>query len=186
MTSPFAFQGGTPAHLSPQECNAIVGAAPEPWATFFDLLWQTGLRVSEALGVRKDDIGEDWLRVRRLKRSKEFVDRVPLQAALRARLLLRRAGKGRPLFPYSRSGAWRALRSAAVKAGIDPHTVHPHIFRHSFAIFMGEELERVMPHLAARSVLQALLGHANAATTDVYLRRNWEEVVEAHRQVRFR
>ena len=139
-----------------------------------ELLYATGARVSEAVGLDVDDVSHgDVLRLRG-KGSKERI--VPVgsyaRAAVDAYLTRVRPGlaaKGRAsarLFlgargaPLSRQSAWLVIRDAAERAQITSE-VSPHTLRHSFA-----------PHQlqggADVRVVQELLGHASVATTQIY------------------
>lgn len=147
-----------------------------------ELLYATGARVSEAVGLDIDDMdrhevdGVVLASVKlRGKGSKERV--VPLGgmavAALdaylvRGRQALAVRGRGSPRVflnargaPLSRQSAWAILHAAAERAGIEH--VSPHTLRHSFAT-----------HLLAGGadvrVVQELLGHASVTTTQVYTR----------------
>jgi integrase/recombinase XerD len=135
----------------------------------FELLYATGLRVSELLSLpRGIGGGAAPLLPVRGKGGKERL--VPLSAAARqaAAALADCAPKSRYLFPgrdarrpLTRQGFDRIVRETALQAGIDPARVSPHILRHSFA-----------SHMLARGAdlrsLQVLLGHADIATTQIY------------------
>ncbi|WP_091234773.1 site-specific tyrosine recombinase XerD [Microbacterium sp. 3J1] len=139
-----------------------------------ELLYATGARVSEAVGLDVDDLAHgDVLRLRG-KGSKERI--VPIgsyaRAAVDAYLTRVRPGlaaKGRAsarLFlgargaPLSRQSAWLVIRAAAHLAQISSE-VSPHTLRHSFATHLLQGGADVR-------VVQELLGHASVATTQIY------------------
>jgi integrase/recombinase XerD len=139
-----------------------------------ELLYATGARVSEAIGLDVDDLAHgDVLRLRG-KGSKERI--VPIgsyaRAAVDAYLTRVRPGlaaKGRAssrLFlgargaPLSRQSAWLVIRAAAEGAQITSE-VSPHTLRHSFATHLLQGGADVR-------VVQELLGHASVATTQIY------------------
>ena len=139
-----------------------------------ELLYATGARVSEVVGLDVDDLAHgDVLRLRG-KGSKERI--VPVgsfaRAAVDAYLTRVRPGlaaKGRAsarLFlgargaPLSRQSAWLVIRAAAESAHITAE-VSPHTLRHSFATHLLQGGADVR-------VVQELLGHASVATTQIY------------------
>ena len=139
-----------------------------------ELLYATGARVSEAVGLDVDDLAHgDVLRLRG-KGSKERI--VPIgsyaRTAVDAYLTRVRPGlavHGRAsarLFlgargaPLSRQSAWLVIRSAADRAQITAE-VSPHTLRHSFATHLLQGGADVR-------VVQELLGHASVATTQIY------------------
>lgn len=139
-----------------------------------ELLYATGARVSEAVGLDVDDLAHgDVLRLRG-KGSKERI--VPIgsfaRTAVDAYLTRVRPGlaaKGRAsarLFlgargaPLSRQSAWLVIRAAAEGAHITSE-VSPHTLRHSFATHLLQGGADVR-------VVQELLGHASVATTQIY------------------
>ncbi|MFB4352298.1 site-specific tyrosine recombinase XerD [Microbacterium sp. LS_15] len=139
-----------------------------------ELLYATGARVSEAVGLDVDDVSHgDVLRLRG-KGSKERI--VPVgsyaRSAIDAYLTRVRPGlaaKGRAsarLFlgargaPLSRQSAWLVIRDAAERAQITSE-VSPHTLRHSFATHLLQGGADVR-------VVQELLGHASVATTQIY------------------
>ncbi len=147
-----------------------------------ELLYGTGARISEVVGLDVDDVSRlleaephelPGLRVLG-KGGKERVvpvgsyARGALSAYLvRARPVLVAAGPGSPaLFLNSRGGrlsrqsAWAVLRSVADRAGIDAE-VSPHTLRHSFATHLLDGGADVR-------VVQELLGHASVTTTQIY------------------
>jgi integrase/recombinase XerD len=148
-----------------------------------ELLYGTGARISEAVGLAVDDVDRGQAVVRLAgKGGKERV--VPVGSyALRAvedylvgaRPALAAKGRGGVrggrLFlnarggPLSRQSAWSILRAAAERAGgeggLDASAVSPHTLRHSFATHLLDGGADVR-------VVQELLGHASVTTTQIY------------------
>ena len=158
---------------------ATAGAAGTPLAlrdqALLELLYGTGARISEAVGLAVDDLDRDEGVVKLAgKGGKERVVPVGTYALeavhaylVRARPTLALAGKGTSaLFLNARGGAlsrqsaWAVLRSAAARAGISTD-VSPHTLRHSFATHLLEGGADVR-------VVQELLGHASVTTTQIY------------------
>ncbi|MQA16319.1 MAG: site-specific tyrosine recombinase XerD [Pseudonocardiaceae bacterium] len=140
-----------------------------------ELLYSTGARISEAVGLDLDDLDTDGrtvlLRGKGGKQRLVPVGRPALEAVdaylVRARPALALRGRGVPAMflnsrgaRLSRQSAWAVLREAADRAGIAA-TVSPHTLRHSFATHLLEGGADVR-------VVQELLGHASVTTTQVY------------------
>jgi integrase/recombinase XerD len=140
-----------------------------------EVLYATGARISEAVGLDVDDVDLDGGVVRLFgKGSKERL--VPLGsyavAALsaylvRARPELARTGRAGPAVflnqlgrRLSRQSAWAVIRTCAARAQLDGH-LSPHTLRHSFATHLLEGGADVR-------VVQELLGHASVTTTQIY------------------
>nr|WP_157735346.1 tyrosine-type recombinase/integrase [Pseudofrankia inefficax] len=144
-------------------------------AALLELLYGTGARISEAVGLDLDDLDLDQATASVRLRGGNGRDRVvPLGrcavAALslylsRGRPVLESAGSGTAVFlsrrggRLSRQSAWSALRAAAEAAGIEG--VSPHVLRHSFALHLLDGGADVR-------VVQELLGHASVRTTQIY------------------
>ncbi|MFC7406213.1 site-specific tyrosine recombinase XerD [Georgenia alba] len=158
---------------------ASLGDGPVPLRdrALLEVLYGTGARISEAVGLAVDDLDLDGeIAAVRLfgKGRKERVVPVgryaveALEAYLvRGRPALARAGRGNSAVflntrgnPLSRQSAWAVLQTAAGRAGLTEH-ISPHTLRHSFAT-----------HLLAGGadvrVVQELLGHASVTTTQIY------------------
>ncbi len=153
------------------------GPVPLRDRALLELLYSTGARISEVVGLDVDDLDLEGASARLLgKGSKERV--VPVGSfareavdayLVRARPALAAGGRGTPAVflnsrgaRLSRQSAWAVLRQAARRAGIPgADEVSPHTLRHSFAT-----------HLLAGGadvrVVQELLGHASVTTTQIY------------------
>ena len=154
-----------------------------------ELLYSAGLRVSEVVSLRQSNLDLDANCMRVIgKGSRERV--VPLGSHARARLddylglarpLL--AGKHRPrpeIFlsargaPLSRQAVWKLLKHHLRHAALDSR-VSPHSLRHAFATHLldgGADLRAV----------QAMLGHADVATTQIYTHVAPRRLREVHRR----
>ena len=189
-----------PRTLSPREAERLIEAAAGTTprslrdAALVELLYGAGLRVSEAVGLERAGVDLDARVVRVLgKGNKERI--VPIgRSAVEA--LRRYLSRGRPYLDrryrpelflnaqggaLTRMGAFLILRRLAEKAGLEPERIHPHLLRHSFATHLlegGADLRSV----------QEMLGHADLATTEVYLhvtdKRRRESYFEAHPHAR--
>jgi integrase/recombinase XerD len=149
--------------------------------TLLEVLYGTGARISEAVGLDVDDMDlEDGVVRLRGKGSKQRL--VPLGSyataavsdyLVRARPALAangNRGAGHRATPalflnarggrLSRQSAWQVLRSAADRAGLAVE-VSPHTLRHSFATHLLDGGADVR-------VVQELLGHASVTTTQIY------------------
>jgi integrase/recombinase XerD len=189
-----------PRTLSAGEAERLIeaanGASPRGLRdrALVELLYGSGLRISEAVGLEKNGVDLDERSVRVLgKGNKERVVPVGRQAAEAIRRYLARGRqhldrRHRPeLFlnakggGLTRSGAFLILRGLAEKAGLEPGRVHPHLLRHSFATHLlegGADLRSV----------QEMLGHADLSTTELYThvtdKRRREAYFAAHPHAR--
>ena len=181
-----------PRLLSEREVTALLDAAPSLperrgalAAAALEILYSTGLRVSELLGLPRAALAAtgDILFVRG-KGGRERM--VPLSDAARraaAALVAETKAPSRWLFPgrdprrpLTRQGFDRVLHETARAAGLDPARVSPHVLRHAFA-------SHLLAHGADLRSLQLLLGHADIATTQIYthvLSERLQRLVEAH------
>jgi len=134
-----------------------------------ELLYATGMRVSELVGLPRDAIAgpAEMLSVRG-KGNKERM--VPLND--RARVAVAAWRKSLPpghfLFPASGKGGHlsrqvmaRELKCLAARAGLPAAKVSPHVMRHAFA-------SHLLQRGADLRVVQTLLGHADISTTQIY------------------
>jgi integrase/recombinase XerD len=170
-----------PKALPVEEVAALIAAAADETPrglrdrALLELLYGTGARISEAVGLDVDDIDPaDAAVLLHGKGDKDRlvpVGRMALAAVsdylVRGRPALAAAGRGSPaLFVNSRGGrltrqsAWTVLRRAAERAGVTV-AVSPHTLRHSFATHLLDGGADVR-------VVQELLGHASVTTTQLY------------------
>jgi integrase/recombinase XerD len=165
-----------PRFLTEPEVEQLLVAAPTlsgrhgPLAAAsFELLYSTGLRVSELLSLPRTALtGRAELLTVRGKGGKERMVPVSAGARAAAQALIAISPASRHLFPgrdplhaLTRQGFDKIVRETAIAAGLDPAHLSPHVLRHSFA-----------SHMLARGAdlrsLQVLLGHADIATTQIY------------------
>ncbi|VAW38761.1 Site-specific tyrosine recombinase XerD [hydrothermal vent metagenome] len=156
-----------------------------------ELLYATGLRVSELTGLRLNDINLQMGYIRAVgKGDKERL--IPMgevaMKRLKAYIEGERAGKlkGRVSSEHlfitrlgramTRQNYWLIIKKTALMAGIDQGRVKPHILRHSFATHL---LERGAD---LRSV-QEMLGHSDISTTQIYTHVRAERLKKLHKKV---
>jgi integrase/recombinase XerD len=153
-----------------------------------ELLYATGVRVSELLGISIHDINsEQHMILVRGKGSKQrFVPYIKaldplldiylnihrpnlLKFKQNDVLLLNRFGN-----KLSRMGIWKIIQQAVLEAGIK-HDVSPHTFRHSFATHLLEAGVNLR-------IVQNLLGHSSINTTQIYTHVDMRWLRETHQQ----
>lgn len=122
-------------------------------------LWMSGVRVSEAIEVRKKDIDFEnhVIKLRWLKSRKYHHRTLPMHPVLRDFLLLYTGKllKEDKLFPFTRQNAWSIIRKAFDGS--------PHMLRHSFAVnWLRQDGDIV--------ILSRILGHSKLETTMEYLK----------------
>ena len=150
-----------------------------------ELLYATGLRVSELVGLRLPQIDlKGGFLLAFGKGSKERVVPVGEEAE---RSLARYLAELRPQLakgrhdavfvnlrgaPMTRQGFWKILKALGLRAGID-RPISPHMLRHSFATHLLE-------HGADLRAVQAMLGHSDIATTEIYTHIHQERLRGAY------
>ena len=182
-----------PDYLSESEVKALLNA-PQPqesaveWRdrAMLEVLYATGLRVSELIELKRESINLNQGVVRVIgKGNKERI--VPLgEEALKwvtsytknARPKLLSNVPTDVLFPskrgqlMTRQTFWYAIRRYAERAGIDRH-LSPHTLRHAFATHL-------LNHGADLRAVQMMLGHASLSTTQIYTRVANERLKSLH------
>ena len=184
-----------PKLLSEAQVEALL-AAPATETTLglrdramLETLYATGLRVSELVGLRLPQVSVDTGVVRVVgKGSKERL--VPLgdeavewlqRYSKEARPLLAGDAKNECVFltnrhtPLTRQAFWALIKRYAIKSGIAPAALSPHVLRHAFATHL-------LNHGADLRVVQLLLGHADITTTTIYTHVARERLKQLHAQ----
>lgn len=191
-----------PKALSEEQVEALMASAvgDEPLArrdrAILEVLYGTGIRVSELTGLSLGDIDLHLARMRVFgKGAKERVVPIGRLAGLALESWLEEAGRG-ALIPaqwrrrgdaealflnqrggrITRQGVWLIVAKYGRLAGLDDELT-PHVLRHSCATHMVD-------HGADLRIVQELLGHASVSTTQIYTRvsteRLWAVYDSAH------
>jgi integrase/recombinase XerC len=180
-----------PAESARRLTDPVEGLDNEPWiaarnAAIFSLLYGSGLRISEALGLKQRDLAALSSGAIRVigKGGKERVVPVLKIVADAVESYLRQCphvlAMDAPLFVGARGGALnprlvqRALQKLRIALGL-PETATPHALRHSFATHLlsaGGDLRAI----------QELLGHASLSTTQIYTGVDTERLLAVYEQ----
>ena len=172
-----------PKVLSEAEVDALLvsaqtvkGAAGDRILAMMELLYATGLRVSELVGLPLNAVtGDRQVLLVKGKGNKERM--VPMNGEARAALdtylavritFLPEGTESRWLFPsrskeghVTRRRFAQMLHNMALAANLDPRRVSPHVLRHAFA-------SHLLANGADLRLVQQMLGHADISTTQIY------------------
>lgn len=157
---------------------AAENAGQQEHKVLMQTLWETGLRIQEALDINRGTIMPDGINVMHGKGNKQRF--VPAQPGLlnTLKLLANRPGDTRAFRKIkTRSGVLRMLRRYAQAVNL-PKRIHPHLFRHSFAINF---LRQTMNPFA----LQDIGGWSDMETIKIYMRLAKEAPREAMQKMVF-
>jgi integrase/recombinase XerD len=194
LTAPKQWQS-IPKFLNREQIEKLLTAPDEAKPTgirdraMLELLYATGLRVSELCGLRMGDVQFEVGVLRTIgKGNKQRITPVGKSALAAVRRYLDEArpklltGRSSPfLFVTARGGRltrqafWKLLVQNGKKVGIF-HDLTPHVIRHSFATHLlegGADLRSV----------QTMLGHADISTTQIYthvMRSRLRQTIEKH------
>jgi len=172
-----------PKLLSEAEVTALITTAAEDQSpeglrlsAILELFYASGLRVSELVALPFGAVarGEPFMTVRGKGGKERLVPigggaRAALDAYLAVRAVFLESGRpARWLFPsrgasghLTRNRCGQLLKALALKAGVDPTKLSPHVLRHAFATHL-------LAHGADLRSVQQMLGHADIATTEIY------------------
>jgi integrase/recombinase XerD len=161
-----------PETLSEAEVDALL-KAPDPTtalgvrdAAMLELLYATGLRASELVGLRRENWHDGWLLVRGKGGKERLVPYGDSAHVSVHRYLATRDDHTPWLFvtarnkPMTRQNFWERLKRYALVAGIR-RSISPHKLRHAFATHL-------LNHGADLRAVQLMLGHADISTTEIY------------------
>ncbi len=182
-----------PDTLTPDEVDALLDApsrhSPQGLRdrAFLELMYSSGLRVSELcnLNLQDIDLEEGYLRVQAGKRGKDRLVPVGKKAQDAMQVYLH---NGRPTLVRSKTGSavflsnrgsaisrktiWHWIKKYAQQADIEK-PVKPHLLRHSFATHL-------LSNGADLRAIQEMLGHSDIGTTEIYTRVDRKHLVDAH------
>lgn len=170
-----------PAYLLKPEVLGLLRAEPDPvYRLVMELMWMTGGRISEILGLTRESLVDDGydvsLRLKTLKSrpgrpSKKSLTRSPVRyVSLHEEATLQRLQghlyrghfkAGERIFPMSRQHVNRRIHQAVERVGGAPFPISAHTFRHSFAV-------HVLLHGRPLKIISQLLGHASIQSTEIY------------------
>jgi len=166
-------------YLTEDEYVRLISAAKHPeHKLLMQLLWETGLRISEALNLTYACIYPDGINIIGGKGGKQRI--VPCQAALLGELLrYRETHKEQRIFLKitTEPGALYMMRRLSKAARIDKR-LHPHLFRHSFAINFIQQTGNPW-------ALQDIGGWSDMETIKIYMRLAKEAPKEAVQRMSF-
>ena len=160
-------------YFTSEEAESLVSAAPSyPTRMAFRIMLRTGLRVSEALSLRRSDLrlNQDLPVIsvqpeapgNKSRKGREVPVPADLLEGLADLASFHSKDRSRPMLGISRRWVGEAMKRAAVAAGIEPARAHPHAFRHTYGrncVLRGIPLP----------VLQQWLGHQSLADTQRYV-----------------
>ncbi len=168
-----------PKFLSENEVTTIIETAKNEdprLYTILEMMYSAGIRISEVVSLEKSMVLEDYgFLLIKGKGGKERM--VPLTGVASKTLKkwveskqseAKEIGKSKYIFPsrdktkhITRNRVFQSLKDVAIKSGIEPSRVSPHVFRHSFASHM-------LGRGANLSLIQDILGHSSIANTQIY------------------
>lgn len=154
--------------------------------TMLELLYSTGMRISEIINLKKNDINLDVAYIKCLgKGNKERIIPIGEVAVDMLKKYLQQKVSSKQsaqniLFPsswggkFSRTGFWKIVKKYAKTAGINKN-VTPHTLRHSFA-------SHLVANNADLRIVQEMLGHASISTTQIYTHITKEHLKEKYKK----
>jgi len=140
------------------------------WLMILVAFWH-GLRASEVIGIKANDVKDGYLRIERLKGSETTCQALighqnPLLSE-QAKLIeyARKSNENQRLFPITRQHFWRLFRRYCEAAQVPAQKAHPHALKHSIATLMVENNTPI-------NKIQKRLGHRSMASTGEYMKES--------------
>lgn len=182
-----------PEYLTVEEMEKLLNTPDDTLSgkrdkAMMELLYASGIRVSELIGINITEVNNDMGFVRvRGKGSKErivpitdyvagllneYIKEVRIQLLKDEntdRLFITNRGKG-----FTRQGLWKTIKKYEMLSGID-RRITPHTFRHSFATHLIE-------NGADLRAVQEMLGHSDISTTQIYTQISATKIREMYKQ----
>ncbi|MFN3504854.1 MAG: site-specific tyrosine recombinase XerD [Caldimicrobium sp.] len=158
--------------------------------TMLEVLYATGIRISELVGLKLENLNLNLGLLRVL--GKGMKERLVPLGEIALQFLEKYLNEVRPLLvskkkrntyiflnrrggPLTRQRCWQILKEYALKIGLDPNKISPHILRHSFATHLlegGADLRAI----------QLMLGHASLQTTQIYTHLDFKKLFENYQK----
>lgn len=165
-------------HLTQDELKALLREVPnERQRLMIKVGFLHGLRVSELINLKREDVWGGFVKVQRLKGSLKTVQPwvqhpdPELSEAEDLTKLAKVLKPGERLFQMTRFGVYKLIKRAGTRAGIPDHKLHPHVLKHTCAMVgintMGIHLVR------------QYLGHKSISSTGEYLKETDEAASSA-------
>jgi integrase/recombinase XerD len=177
--------------ISPEELNAFLTNCQTPRdRAIASILWETGIRASELLGIKWKNLDFKKMTVYIEQRKGGNSQTLPFGDLTLSTLTewknatpaskdndhvfvsLTKKGYGKPLH---RNGLSYVIKSVGERAGWKKEQMHPHAFRHSFATYAQTGEHRLTPFQ-----VQSALGHSDIQTTAIYTRVLESDLTDAY------
>lgn len=182
-----------PVYLTVEEMEILLKTPDDSTAgirdrAMMELLYASGLRVSEVIDIKTTDLNTDmgFLRVRgkgskeRIVPMTDHVGNLLISYIANERLLLLKEKDADALFitnrgkGFTRQGLWKTIKKYEMLSGIGKN-ITPHTFRHSFATHLIE-------NGADLRAVQEMLGHSDISTTQIYTQISAVKIREMYTQ----
>ncbi|MFN4197041.1 MAG: site-specific tyrosine recombinase XerD [Caldimicrobium sp.] len=158
--------------------------------TILEVLYATGIRISELVTLKFENVNLNLGLLRVL--GKGMKERLVPLGEVALQFLEKYLKEVRPLLaskkksntyiflnrrggPLTRQRCWQILKEYAIKVGIDPDKISPHVLRHSFATHLlegGADLRTI----------QLMLGHSSLQTTQIYTHLDFKKLLENYQK----